>query len=95
MLAMMICLGRQIKLLFQKEEMIMQQHKKRRKVCYYCQNKLDAVDFKNTELLRKFVSERGKILPRRATGACAKHQRMIAVAIKRARHMALLPFVKD
>ena len=73
----------------------MQLHKKRRKVCYYCQNKLDAVDFKNTELLRKFVSERGKILPRRATGACAKHQRMIAVAIKRARHMALLPFVKD
>ena len=58
-----------------------QQHKKRRKVCYYCQ--------------RKFVSERGKILPRRATGACAKHQRMIAIAIKRARHMALLPFVKD
>jgi small subunit ribosomal protein S18 len=73
----------------------MQQHKKRRKVCYYCQNNLDAVDFKNTELLRKFVSERGKILPRRATGACAKHQRMIAIAIKRARHMALLPFVKD
>ncbi len=73
----------------------MQLHKKRRKVCYYCQNKLDTVDFKNTELLRKFVSERGKILPRRATGACAKHQRMIAIAIKRARHMALLPFVKD
>ena len=72
-----------------------QQHKKRRKVCYYCQNKLDTVDFKNTELLRKFVSERGKILPRRATGACAKHQRMIAIAIKRSRHMALLPFVKD
>ncbi len=73
----------------------MQLHKKRRKVCYYCQNKLDTVDFKNTELLRKYTSERGKILPRRATGACAKHQRMIAIAIKRARHMALLPFVKD
>ena len=73
----------------------MQLHKKRRKVCYYCQNKLDTVDFENTELLRKYTSERGKILPRRATGACAKHQRMIAIAIKRARHMALLPFVKD
>lgn len=73
----------------------MQQHKRRKKVCYYCQNKLDVVDFKNADLLKKYISERGKILPRRATGACAKHQRMVAIAVKRARHMALLPFVKD
>lgn len=73
----------------------MQQHKRRKKVCYYCQNKLDTVDFKNVENLKRYISERGKILPRRATGACAKHQRMVAIAVKRARHMALLPFVKD
>lgn len=72
-----------------------QMHKRKRKVCYFCQNKLDTVDFTNTDLLKKYISERGKILPRRATGDCAEHQRMVAVAIKRARHMALLPFVKD
>lgn len=72
-----------------------QQHKKRRKVCYFCQNKIDEIDFKNVDLLKRYTTDRGKILTRRATGTCAKHQRLIAIAIKRARHMALLPFVKD
>jgi len=73
----------------------MQQHRKRRKVCYFCQNKIDEIDFKNVDMLRRYVTDRGKILPRRATGTCARHQRMLAIAIKRARHIALLPFVKD
>ena len=68
-------------------------YRKKKKVCYLCTGK--DVDYKDVEALKKYVNERGKILPRRATGACAKHQRMIAIAIKRARHMALLPFVKD
>ncbi len=72
-----------------------QRNKKRRKVCYFTQNKMTKIDFKDVELLKKFVTDRGKILPRRVTGTCAKYQRMLAVAIKRARHMALLPFVKE
>lgn len=69
--------------------------KRRRKVCYFTQNKLDHVDFKDVELLKRFTSDRGKILPRRVTGTSAKWQRPLAVAIKRARHMALLPYVKE
>lgn len=69
--------------------------KRRRKVCYFTQNKVTSIDFKDVELLKKFISERGKILPRRVTGTSAKWQRPLAVAIKRARHMALLPFVND
>jgi small subunit ribosomal protein S18 len=69
--------------------------KKRRKVCYFTQNKVEYIDFKDVELLKKFVTDRGKILPRRVTGTTAKWQRPLAIAIKRARHMALLPFVKD
>ncbi len=72
-----------------------QQYKRRRKVCYFTQNKIEKIDFKNVDLLKKFVTDRGKILPRRATGTSARYQRMLVVAIKRARHMALLPFVKD
>lgn len=68
---------------------------RRRKVCYFTQNKIDHIDFKDVDLLKRFISERGKILPRRVTGTCAKYQRKLAVAIKRARHMALLPFVKE
>ncbi len=67
----------------------------RRKVCYFTQNHIEHIDFKDVDLLRKFVTDRGKILPRRATGTSAKYQRKLAIAIKRARHMALLPFVKD
>ncbi|CCV64832.1 30S ribosomal protein S18 [Alteracholeplasma palmae J233] len=69
--------------------------KRRRKVCYFTQNKVTHIDFKDVELLKKFVTDRGKILPRRVTGTSAKWQRPLASAIKRARHMALLPFVKE
>lgn len=69
--------------------------KRRRKVCYFTQNKVSHIDFKDVELLKRFINERGKILPRRVTGTSAKWQRPLAVAIKRARHMALLPFVKE
>lgn len=65
----------------------------RKKVCRLCVNKVKAVDYKDVELLRRFVTDRGKILPRRMTGTCAKHQRMLSSAIKRARTVALLPFV--
>ena len=64
-------------------------------ICYFDANKLDHIDFKDVDLLKKFVTDRGKILPRRVTGTCAKHQRKLAIAIKRARHMALLPFVNE
>jgi small subunit ribosomal protein S18 len=68
---------------------------KRRKVCYFTVNKITYIDYKDTELLRKFISERGKILPRRVTGTSAKYQRMLTTAIKRARQLALLPYTTD
>lgn len=68
---------------------------KRKKTCYFSDNKVKKIDFTDFELLKKFVSDRGKILPRRVTGTKAIYQRELAVAIKRARHMALLPFVKE
>ena len=68
---------------------------KRKKVCIFCADKVDFIDYKDSNKLRKFISERGKILPRRVSGACAKHQRELQTAIKRARHAALLPFVDD
>lgn len=64
----------------------------RRKVCAFCQNKIDSVDYKDIATLKKYVTEKGKILPRRMTGVCAKHQRVLANAIKRARIVDLLPF---
>ena len=64
----------------------------RRKVCAFCQNKIDAIDYKDVNTLKKYVTEKGKILPRRMTGVCAKHQRVLACAIKRARIVDLLPF---
>jgi small subunit ribosomal protein S18 len=67
----------------------------RRKFCAFCVDKVDSVDYKSVPRLRRHVSDRAKILPRRVTGTCAKHQRMVAVAIKRAREIALLPFVAD
>lgn len=66
--------------------------RKKKKVCQLCAGK--SVDYKNPEILRKYISENGKILPRRVTGACAKHQRYIATQVKRARMIALLPFCK-
>lgn len=68
---------------------------KRRKVCYFTVNKITHIDYKDVDLLRKFVSERGKILPRRVTGTSAKYQRQLTRAIKRSRSMALLPFVTE
>ena len=68
---------------------------KRRKVSYLTINKISYVDYKNVTLLRQFTDDRGKIVPRRRSGATAKEQRMIAIAIKRAREIALLPFVRD
>ncbi|MCD8501784.1 MAG: 30S ribosomal protein S18 [Bacillaceae bacterium] len=66
---------------------------KRRKVCYFTVNKIKTIDYKNVELLKRFISERGKILPRRVTGTSAKYQRQLTTAIKRARQIALLPYV--
>lgn len=68
---------------------------KRRKVCQFCVDKATFVDYKDIAKLKKFTSERGKILPRRVSGACAKHQREVNTAIKRARQAALLPFITD
>ena len=69
--------------------------RRRKKVCYFTKNNVAFNDYKDVELLKKFISERGKILPRRVTGTSAKYQRMLTTAIKRARHMALLPYVVD
>jgi small subunit ribosomal protein S18 len=69
--------------------------KGRRKVCSFCVDKIDKVDYKDVARLRKCMSERAKILPRRVTGTCARHQRQLTVAIKRARHLALLPFESE
>lgn len=64
----------------------------RKKVCNFCVDKVEEIDYKDVEKLKKYVSDKGKILPRRVTGTCAKHQRKVTVAIKRARTIALLPF---
>ena len=69
--------------------------KKRRKVCQFCADKVEHIDYKDSAKLRRYISERGKILPRRMTGVCAKHQRQVTIAIKRARHIALLPFTAE
>ena len=69
--------------------------KGRRKVCRFCVDRVDTIDYKDVARLRSFMSERAKILPRRVTGTCAHHQRELTVAIKRARHIALLPYVSD
>ena len=66
----------------------------RKKVCVFC-GKDNVIDYKDTNKLKRYISERGKILPRRITGNCAKHQRALTVAIKRARHVALMPYVQD
>ena len=66
--------------------------KGRKKVCGFCVDKVESIDYKDVARLRRYISERAKILPRRVTGTCARHQRELTVAIKRARHLALLPF---
>lgn len=65
----------------------------KRRVCLFCRDKIEVIDYKEPALLRTYISDRGKIAPRRKSGACARHQRRLAVAIKRARHLALLPYV--
>ena len=75
-----------------------QQHvrpRKRKKVCAFCVDKLTCIDYKYAAKLRRYMSERGKILPRRTTGTCAAHQRALTTAIKRARQIALLPYVAE
>src|SRR5205809_308932 len=67
----------------------------RRKSCFFCKDKVDEIDYKNVNQLRRYISERGKIRSRRITGACRRHQRQVAVAVKRAREMALLPYVSE
>lgn len=67
----------------------------RRKVCAFCADKSKSIDYKDINKLRRFLTERGKIQPRRTSGVCAKHQRQLAMAIKRARVMALLPYSQD
>ena len=71
------------------------QNRKRKKVCQFCVEKVDYIDYKEAGKLRKLTSERAKILPRRVTGTCACHQRQLTIAIKRARELALLPYTND
>ncbi len=68
------------------------QRRPRKRVCQFCVDKVESIDYKEIGRLKKFISERGKILPRRISGNCAKHQRQLTIAIKRARNVALLPF---
>lgn len=70
-------------------------NRRRKKVCAFCADKIDYIDYKDIVRLKKSVSERAKILPRRISGTCAKHQRQLTIAIKRARHVALMPYIGD
>ncbi len=67
----------------------------RKKFCRICREKVDSIDYKDLRRLEKFITERGKIVPRRISGNCARHQRQVSLAIKRARHIALLPYVAE
>lgn len=67
--------------------------KQRKKVCYFCKEKIDYIDYKDEKLLRRFISDRGKIRSRRTTGSCAQHQQRLSVALKRARELALIPYL--
>ena len=67
----------------------------KRKSCYFCKDKVEEIDYKNVSQLRRYISEKGKIRSRRISGACRRHQRQVAVAVKRARELALLPYVGD
>ena len=69
--------------------------KGRRKVCAFCVDKIQEIDYKDVPRIRRYLSDRGKIVPRRVTGTCARHQRQLTTAIKRARHLALLPYVSE
>ncbi len=69
--------------------------RRRRKVCFFCVNQFIGVDYKELDILRRYISDRGKIQPRRNSGVCAKHQRMLAMAVKRARFIGLVPYCVD
>ena len=69
--------------------------RRKKRVCQFCYEKATTIDYKDGNKLKKFISERGKILPRRMTGTCSKHQRTLTVSIKRARHIAILPYTLD
>ena len=79
----------------ERPERPMNRNRSRKKVCAFCVDKIAQIDYKDVPRLRRFLSERGKIIPRRVTGTCARHQRQLTTAIKRARHLAFLPYVSD
>ena len=79
----------------EKTERPMKVRRAKKKVCVFCVDKVDSIDYKDTGKLRRYISERGKIVPRRISGNCAKHQRQLTVAIKRARQIVLLPYTSD
>lgn len=79
----------------EREQRPMRNRKPKKKVCAFCVEKVEGIDYKDTAKLRRYISDRAKILPRRITGTCALHQRQLTEAIKRARHVALLPFTTD
>lgn len=78
-----------------REKVVARGKRAKRKVCSFCVDKIDHIDYKDSARLRRYLSERGKILPRRVTGTCAKHQRALTTAVKRARNLALLPYSMD
>jgi small subunit ribosomal protein S18 len=69
--------------------------RRRKRLCRFCENKIEYIDYRDERFLRRFTTERGKIIPRRISGTCARHQRMLTTAIKRARHLAVLPYVAE
>ncbi len=79
----------------EKKKFVKHKQQNKKKVCIFCQDKNAVIDYKDANRLRKFIAEGGKILPSRQTGTCARHQRELTVAIKRARNMALLPFMGE
>lgn len=79
----------------EKTERLVKARRSKKKVCMFCVDKVESIDYKDTAKLRRYVSERGKIIPRRISGNCAKHQRQLTTAVKRARQIALLPFVAE
>lgn len=79
----------------EKTEKTFKAKRAKKKVCMFCVDKVEHIDYKDTAKLRRYVTERGKIVPRRISGNCAKHQRQLTIAVKRARQIALLPFVAE
>jgi small subunit ribosomal protein S18 len=73
----------------------MEFERRRRRICRFCEEKINSVSFHNERMLRRFINERGKIIPRRISGNCALHQRMLTTAIKRARHIAIIPYTSE